>query len=318
MTSTPVNPPLARWASVLAAIGATVRPILRPGLQVLRRDARTLQLGLDWPGLATLPDSAALQAVLAAVDGCRTVEQVVAHALMCAPDAAEVEVSAALEGLLDCGALVDQATTHRSNLREPAWAALWLLSGPHRDPAELARLRLSCAVEVRGAGIVAAELRRALASSDLRSDGSDVVVVAGDTEPDRDRGDLPMHRSVPHVWVWVRELVGVVGPFVVPGKTSCLRCIDEARADLDAAWPTLVASSVAKPLPVPACDPLLAALVAALAMHDLGLWASGLRPLSWGRMIEVPQGFGLISSEDFAPHPRCGCGWPQWHDTMGA
>ncbi len=295
-----------------------MRPTLRPGLQVLRRDARTLQLGLDWPGLATLPDSPALQATLAAVDGCRTVEQVVARAVTTAADMDEVEVSAALESLLECGALVDQAMTHRTHLAEPAWAALWLLSGPHRDPAELARLRLGCAVEVQGAGLVAAELRRALESSDLRSDGSDVVVVAADTEPDRDRGDLPMHRSVPHLWVCVRELVGVVGPFVVPGQTCCLRCIDESRADLDAAWPTLVASSVAKPLPVPACDPLLAALVAAHALHDVGLWASGLRPLSWGRVIEVPQGIGLLRSEDFAPHPRCGCGWPQWHDTMGA
>jgi len=295
-----------------------VRPILRPGLQVLRRDARTLQLGLDWPGLATLPDSPALQATLAAVDGCRTVDQVLARAVTTAGDADQAQVSAALESLLECGALVDQATTHRTHLPEAAWAALWLLSGPHRDPAELARLRLSCAVEVRGAGLVATELRRALASSDLRGDGSDIVVIAADTEPERDRGDLPMHRSVPHLWVCVRELVGVVGPFVVPGQTSCLRCIDESRADLDAAWPTLVASSVARPLPVPACDPLLAALVAALALHDLGLWASGLRPLSWGRVIEVPQGIGLISSEDFAPHPRCGCGWPQWHDTMGA
>ncbi len=296
-----------------------MRPILRPGLQVLRRDVRTLQLGLEWPGLATLTDSAAVQATLAAVDGCRTLEQVVARAVAAAVDVDKPAVVAALESLLGCGALVDQAKTPRRHVREPAWAALWLLSGPHDDPAELARRRLTCAVEVHGDGLVATELRRALASSDLGgSGGADVVVVASDTEPDRDRGDRPMHQSLPHLWVWVRELVGVVGPFVVPGQTSCLRCVDESRADLDAAWPTLVASSVARPLPVPACDPLLAALVAALATHDLGIWASGLRPQSWSRLIEVPQGFGLISSETFAPHPRCGCGWPQWHDTMGA
>lgn len=311
-----------------------MRLIVRPGLQVLRRDVRTLQLGLDWPGVTSVPDSPALQAALAAIDGCRDVDQVVARAVGLA-GVEKREVVAALDVLIACGAVVDQAKTRRSTVSEQTWAALWLLAGPERDPHDLLAARVSCAVDVRGSGLVASEVRRGLVSSGLgggngggsgggrgSSSGAnrpvDVVVVAADNEPEREAADSAMHRSLPHLWVWVREVVGVVGPFVMPGETACLRCVDAAKTDLDAAWPTLVAATAARPLTAPACDQSLAALVAALAVHEVGVWASGLRPQSWGRVIELPQGCGLIDSEVYEVHPRCGCGWAQWRDTMGA
>ena len=47
--------------------------------------------------------------------------------------------------------------------------------------------------------------------------------------------------GVPHLPVRVRDGTGLVGPLVIPGATSCLRCADLHRSDRDAAWPALAA-----------------------------------------------------------------------------
>ncbi len=47
--------------------------------------------------------------------------------------------------------------------------------------------------------------------------------------------------GVPHLPVRVRDGVGLVGPLVIPGMTSCLGCADLHRSDRDAAWPALAA-----------------------------------------------------------------------------
>src|SRR6516165_8762324 len=46
-------------------------------------------------------------------------------------------------------------------------------------------------------------------------------------------------RGVPHLPVRVRDGTGLVGPLVIPGVTSCLRCADLHRSDRDAAWPVV-------------------------------------------------------------------------------
>src|ERR1043165_2502573 len=50
--------------------------------------------------------------------------------------------------------------------------------------------------------------------------------------------------GVPHLSVRVREGIGIVGPFVGPGRSSCLGCADLHRADLDHAWPSIAAQLV--------------------------------------------------------------------------
>ena len=47
--------------------------------------------------------------------------------------------------------------------------------------------------------------------------------------------------GVPHLPVRVRDGTGLVGPLVIPGVTSCLRCADLHRSDRDAAWPAVAA-----------------------------------------------------------------------------
>jgi len=296
-----------------------VRPILRPGLQVLRRDMHTLQLGLDWPGVCTLRETPALAAVLAAVDGFRDCSGVVLAAVHAGASAADAQ--AALDVLIDCGALVDQSTVWRRDDAEGAWAFLWLLAGPQRAAGDVVKARLQRRVAVAGSGAVADAVRSVLglAGVTLASPGgADLVVLASDCEPQREMADEMMREGAAQLWVYTREVVGVIGPFVVPGESGCLRCVDLARSDIDPAWPTLRAGAAAHRPNALACDPLLATLMGAWAAQEVAVWASGLRPQTQDCVIEVPQGFGAVAAETFGMHPACGCGWPVAHDTMGA
>ena len=47
--------------------------------------------------------------------------------------------------------------------------------------------------------------------------------------------------EVPHLPVRVRDGTGLIGPLVIPGVTSCLRCADLHRSDRDADWPAVAA-----------------------------------------------------------------------------
>ena len=71
--------------------------------------------------------------------------------------------------------------------------------------------------------------------------------------------------NVAHLSVAASEAIGVVGPLVIPGRTSCLSCVDMARTDRDPAWPLILAQACGRaPHPV-ACAAMLAAAVAAQA-----------------------------------------------------
>jgi bacteriocin biosynthesis cyclodehydratase domain-containing protein len=296
-----------------------VRLMVRPGLKILRRDARTLQLGFDWPGVAAVLDTESVRSVLAAIDGVRDHRAVLAAA---ASSGVPIEAcQEALALLLECGAVVDAGGQPASELSEGTSAALWLLAGPRRGLIDVLAARERRAVWVVGDGAVTDTVRALTVSAGLRlcddPDRAEVGVLAGDREPSRDLADAVLRAGVPHLWAYLRDLAGVIGPFVVPGRTACLRCVDAARTEADPAWPTLLQSTAVRPLRVAACDGVQATLVAAWAAQEVALWASDVRPRTRGRVIEVPMG-GPVEESHFDPHPACGCGWLEWRDTIGA
>ena len=65
----------------------------------------------------------------------------------------------------------------------------------------------------------------------------DVVVVVFDEVADSVRTVRLMVEGVAHLVVTVREGDVVVGPFVLPGQTPCITCLDVRRAELDPLWP---------------------------------------------------------------------------------
>jgi hypothetical protein len=107
--------------------------------------------------------------------------------------------------------------------------------------------------------------------------------------------------GVPHLLAGVRETTGIVGPLVVPGRTSCLHCQHLHRSRLDAAWPLLALqmSRRAAGNPDP-CEITLATLVAALtAMQALEFIDSGCRS-GVGVGVGYP-GHGYPGEEDAEP-----------------
>ncbi|HSS67152.1 MAG TPA: hypothetical protein VLK34_01285 [Nocardioidaceae bacterium] len=297
-----------------------MRPILRPGVRLLRRDRHTWQLGLDWPGAAVVADSPALGAVLGSLDGFRDLEGVILAAASQGVDAEQC--GHILDALIDRGLVTDGDLTRPADVPESAWAAWSLMSGRSAGAGEIDGRRRAAAIAVDGAGMVADEIRRLLPRARVASGDpsptTGLIVLADDAEPARSRADAALHTGLPHLWASVRDCVGLVGPFVLPGSTGCLRCADAGRADVDPAWPTLLDEATRDAPVVAAVDEPLATAVAALAVHEIAVWASGLGPQTLGGVVEIPYGFGPVQRLDLDLHPQCGCGWPTWQDTMGA
>jgi hypothetical protein len=70
----------------------------------------------------------------------------------------------------------------------------------------------------------------------VRSWNEQLVVLADDVVTDpRLVSDL-VRCGLPHLSVRIRDGNGVVGPLVLPGRSSCLRCADIIRSELDPHW----------------------------------------------------------------------------------
>ncbi|WP_169948810.1 ThiF family adenylyltransferase [Microbispora sp. H11081] len=164
------------------------------------------------------------------------------------------------------------------------------------EAAVLAALRISPAVNA-WPGRAASRL----------SDGGvrpDLVVLAPTAPLDATLVHEIVTEGVAHVLVCAFEGHGSVGPFVVPGLTPCLRCLDLTRRDRDPSWPLVGARLGGYPAGEIACDVVLSCLVAAQAAGQ------ALAYLDEGR---VPEGLLEVSPgwrwrhRRLDAHDRCGC-----------
>ena len=141
--------------------------------------------------------------------------------------------------------------------------------------------------------------------------GVDLVVLADWLAPDpRLLRELNFAR-VAHLPVRVRDGVGLIGPVVLPGVTSCLMCADLHRTQRDPAWPAL--SAQLREVIGCADRPTMLA-TAALALGQLQRIIAGVRggggdPPAFDTTWEVDAGAGTIRARRWPRHPLCGC-WP--------
>ncbi|MBO0811376.1 MAG: hypothetical protein J2P23_04940, partial [Microlunatus sp.] len=135
----------------------------------------------------------------------------------------------------------------------------------------------------------------------------DLTVVASDrAEPDRAIGDDYVRADHPHLYVRPLNAGAVVGPFVLPGQTPCLGCLDRVRRDADPAWPVLLAQLCRIRLPV---LPMITAWAASTVAAQLACWASGGDPGSGGATFELTAGDYELRVRPWPMHPSCGCKW---------
>lgn len=114
--------------------------------------------------------------------------------------------------------------------------------------------------------------------------------------------------GVPHLPAQIHETSATLGPFVQPGRSSCLRCRDLHRAARDPGWPRVLAQLVQHPDPEDApCDGVLATQLAVqAAMHALA-YIEGDPPPSVGHSIEIALPYGEQTRRECPAHPECAC-----------
>ncbi|HKN95791.1 MAG TPA: hypothetical protein VJX10_01645, partial [Pseudonocardiaceae bacterium] len=115
--------------------------------------------------------------------------------------------------------------------------------------------------------------------------------------------------GVPHLMVHAAEGTGVVGPLVVPGRTSCLRCVDLHNTDADPCWPAVAAQLADHPQPADlASAQATAAFAAGQALRFLHGSGAGRDDLPvWGAAVEIDVFTGRCTRIEWEPHARCTC-----------
>jgi bacteriocin biosynthesis cyclodehydratase domain-containing protein len=290
-----------------------MRPILRPGTHVLDRGAGQVQVGLDPDTALVLPGTPPVRDSL--------------RLLTSSADVDAYQEASTLDLLERHGHLIDERDlmpllTH-DHVSPHTTAALARAVGSGVADAQSSRRRLRLQTRTfgppgaSGLGERFVELTgtAGLPGEAARGASPHCGVLLGVGEPDRELVDGWTRSGTPHLLVRLTEGRAVIGPFVVPGETACLRCVDAHCTDADPSWPLLVrqysAASAADrsdgaPEPV---DPLLAALALAWAARDLASYVDGLRPSTWSATVTVHPQLSRLETRPWLRHPACGCSW---------
>ena len=149
--------------------------------------------------------------------------------------------------------------------------------------------------------------RRARAS-ERRPARPDLVLLAPGALAPRDTASALVAEGLPHLVVCAGATAGTVGPLVLPGVSSCVRCHDLYRADRDPAWSRL-AQQADQVAPAGVCPVPLAWSLAAMAAQHVAVHLRGGAPPTVDGTVDVCLPDLLPRRRSWQPHPACGCGW---------
>ncbi len=267
-----------------------------------------MQVGLH-PGRALVLHGQATRELLRHLDGSTPLDQLAASAGLSPSEVAEV-----LDGLTAAG-LLDGPDPHQGE------RAVRLL-GSGQLGQRLAELLLDAGVDVHladaGDATAVAEggpLPRSAGRGRLRSvnhwSKPDhlllLTVLAVDTvEVDRVLTEHLLRTDQPHLVLRSSGAGVTVGPFVLPGRTACLRCTDLTRRDADPQWPVLLDQLVRLHRPATALPLAWAAGVA--ARHILA-HLDGAVPESAGATLDLDPADHQVRWRLWPRHAACGCTW---------
>lgn len=286
--------PWSRLTSPTMQLSQTARR-LAPGLRVVGRGLHHLQVGLYDGRRALLPRTA-------------VAEQTIASLLGQAPLPEDPGTGAVL-ALLDRQHCLAGATDPslgpgaRSGADGTTVAVLGRFSGPGLpDTAAL----------LREADVAMVNPRAPVANG---CPPVDVALVLSTGELAREVLDPLVRARTSHLVVRLVDGGAVLGPFVVPGETACLRCIDahESVRDPDhVAVTTRYVHATARPRRdgVPDTDPALASVALAWGVRDVLAHLDGRAPSTWSRTISLGADLCERRERDWLRHSQCGCSWP--------
>lgn len=295
------------WTSVRATAASglasdAMRLVLAPGVRVLRRSRTVLQVGLAAQRRVLLADTEPVRRTLDGLlrgdlpPGDPASGAVLEQLAPLLVDAGGLVVPGVASGDVAAAALLDpRGYRDRLAARQRSRVAVQGVLGDV-DPVPL--------LEAAGLGL----------SGDTRPDLPDVVLVLSVGELDRDQVDRWVRAGVAHLVVRIVEGDVLVGPFVEPGRTACLRCLDAHRSEDDPRAPVLVAAharasgqrhdGVADPV-----DTALATLGLSWAVRDLVSHLEGARPSTWSSTVELSATLSSVTQVEWRRHPACGCSW---------
>ena len=135
----------------------------------------------------------------------------------------------------------------------------------------------------------------------------DLTIVACDNpELDRVITDHLLRIDQPHLVVRCWGNGVSVGPLVLAGQTSCLRCADLARSDADPQWPVVLTQLSRVRLESP---PALLAWAASVAAAQALGFLHGELPECAGATLELSWPDFVTRLRRWPVHASCGCGW---------
>lgn len=148
----------------------------------------------------------------------------------------------------------------------------------------------------------------AVKHSRLRGDRQpELVVLADAIVPAPEVVQLLLQEGVPHMPVRVREGLGIVGPLVYPGRSTCLGCADLHRKSMDSRWPMVAGQLAGRSQRADLCSVQTTAGMAVgqiLRVLDDGKGP----PPAWNTTIEIDTYAGTVEHRPWPPNPACGCG----------
>ncbi|ASO18600.1 bacteriocin biosynthesis cyclodehydratase domain-containing protein [Actinoalloteichus hoggarensis] len=144
----------------------------------------------------------------------------------------------------------------------------------------------------------------------------DLVLLADSLVPDPAVVAELVADGVPHLLVTSAE-GGMVGPLVVPGRSSCLECADRHRCLVDPQWPMLAAQLAGRTQRTDAAGTsAVAALAAAQSLTFLHGRAAA-APAVWNAAVEIDPFSARLRRHPRPPHPDCPCGARARTDRCG-
>ena len=144
----------------------------------------------------------------------------------------------------------------------------------------------------------------------------DLVLLADAAVPDPHLARRLFDEGLAQLIVWAGEGVGVVGPLVVPGRSSCLHCVDLHKTATEPAWPALATQLAGRPQPADLASAQASAAFAvsqALRVLDGPRRAGQQIPVDptdlpvWGAAVEIDTYTGETRRTNWPKHPYCAC-----------
>lgn len=132
----------------------------------------------------------------------------------------------------------------------------------------------------------------------------DMAVLTDDLTPDPRVVSGLVRTRTPHLQVRLRDGRGIVGPFVLPGITSCLRCAELVRCSLDPQWPHVSAQLLGRVGTAP--KPTILA-TAALALAQIESFVDGRRAPLTDTTVELDLANNAMARRAWTRHPLCDC-----------